>query len=174
MYVGSASRLLSSSSKFMKKEKKTATQAFRVVASMHCSWLGYYGNSRTERCVHACIPSSTISHASSNTQDLMYCLHHKLHTLAAGSFWKRRRQQNVEALPKLCAVPIHSLAKTAASEGPGRLRGVARFFDDLPLNGSKLSGGDDWCGMAATLDLALIGALEGGADGDDPAGARYF
>ena len=113
MYVGSASRLLSSSSKFMKKKKKTATQAFRVVASMHCSWLGslLWIFSHRKLCA-ACIASSTRSHASANTQYLMYCLHHKLHTLAAGSFWKRRRQQNVEALPKLCAVPIHSLATT--------------------------------------------------------------
>ena len=80
----------------------------------------------------------------------------------------------MEALPKLCAVPIHSLATTAASEGPGRLLGVGRFFGDLPLDGGELFRGDDCCGMAATLDLALIGALEGGADGDDPAGARYF
>ena len=114
MYVGSASRLLSSSSKFiMKKKKKRPHRHFdRVVACTVAGWVHYYGYSPTERCVHACIPSSTISHASSNTQYLVYCLHHKLHTLAAGSFWKRRRQQNVEALPKLCAVPIHSLATT--------------------------------------------------------------
>ena len=59
-------------------------------------------------------------------------------------------------------------------EGPGQLLGVKRFFGDLPLDGGELSGSDDCYGMAATLDLALIGALEGGVDGDDPMGARYF
>ena len=34
--------------------------------------------------------------------------------------------------------------------------------------------GDDCCGVTAALDLALIDALEGGADGDDPAEDQYF
>ena len=59
-------------------------------------------------------------------------------------------------------------------EGPSQLLGVGCFFGDLPLEGSELSGGDDCCGMTAALDLALIGTLEGGADGDDPVGAWYF
>ena len=33
---------------------------------------------------------------------------------------------------------------------------------------------NDRCGVTAALDLALIGALEGGTDGDDPTGARHF
>jgi hypothetical protein len=50
-------------------------------------WVQCYGYSRTESCVqHVYLRLATISHASSNTQYLMYCLHHKLHTLAAGSF----------------------------------------------------------------------------------------
>ena len=40
--------------------------------------------------------------------------------------------------------------------------------------GGELSGGDDCCGMIVALDLALIGVLEGGADGDDPIGAQYL
>ena len=57
---------------------------------------------------------------------------------------------------------------------PGQLLGVGCFFGDLLFYGGELSGGDDCCGMTTALDLALIGALEGGADGDDPTGARHF
>ena len=57
---------------------------------------------------------------------------------------------------------------------PGDLFGVGRFFGDLFPEDCELSRGDDWCGVAAALDLALISALEGGADGDDPAGTRYL
>ena len=53
-------------------------------------------------------------------------------------------------------------------ERPSRLLGVGRFFGDLLLDDGELFGGDDCCGVTAALDLALIGALEGGADSDDP------
>ena len=46
--------------------------------------------------------------------------------------------------------------------------GVGCFFGDLLPNGRELSRGDDCRGVIATLDLALVGALEGGANGDDP------
>ena len=59
-------------------------------------------------------------------------------------------------------------------ESLGRLLGVGRFFGDLLLEGGELPGGDDCCGVTAALDLTLIGALEGGANGDDPTRARYF
>ena len=59
-------------------------------------------------------------------------------------------------------------------ERPDRFLGVRRFFGDLLLEGGELPGGDDCCGMTATLDLALIGTLEGGADGDDPMGAWHL
>ena len=57
---------------------------------------------------------------------------------------------------------------------PGRSLGVGCFFGDLLPNGRKLLGGDDCHGMIATLDLALVGMLEGGADDDDPAWARHL
>ena len=50
----------------------------------------------------------------------------------------------------------------------GRSLGVGCFVGDLLLDGRKLLGGDDCCGVIAALDLALVGMLEGGADGDDP------
>ena len=53
-------------------------------------------------------------------------------------------------------------------ERPGRPLGVGCFFGDLLPDGHKLLGGDDCRGMFAALDLALVGALDGGADGDDP------
>ena len=59
-------------------------------------------------------------------------------------------------------------------ERPSRLLGVGHFFGDLILDGGELSRGNDYCGMIAALDLALIGALEGGADGDDSARAQYL
>ena len=59
-------------------------------------------------------------------------------------------------------------------ERPGRLLHVGRFFGDLLLEGGEFPGGDDCCGKAAALDLTLIGMLEGGADGDDPMGARHL
>ena len=53
-------------------------------------------------------------------------------------------------------------------KGPGRPLGVRCFFGDLLLEGHELYEGDDCCGMIAALNLTLIGALKGGADGDDP------
>ena len=38
-----------------------------------------------------------------------------------------------------------------------------------PPDGRKLFGGDNCHGVFIVLDLALVGTLEGGADGDDPA-----
>ena len=55
---------------------------------------------------------------------------------------------------------------------PSRPLGVGCFFGDLLPDGRELFGGDNCCGMFATLDLALVGALEGGVDGDDPAWAQ--
>ena len=49
-----------------------------------------------------------------------------------------------------------------------------RFFSDLLLDGGELSGGDDCYGMTVSLDLTLVGSLEGGADGDDPVEAWYY
>ena len=49
-----------------------------------------------------------------------------------------------------------------------------RFFGDLFLEGGEFLGGNDGSGVATALDLALIGVLEGGADGDDPVGARHL
>ena len=53
-------------------------------------------------------------------------------------------------------------------ERPSQSLGVGCFFDDLLPDGCKLFRGDDYRDVFAALDLALIGALEGGADGDDP------
>ena len=53
-------------------------------------------------------------------------------------------------------------------ERPSRPLGIRCFFSDLLPNGRKLFGGDNCHGVFAALDLALVGALEGGADGDDP------
>ena len=53
-------------------------------------------------------------------------------------------------------------------ERPGRPLGVGCFFGDLLSDGRELFGGD--CrGVITALNLTIIGALEGGADGDDPA-----
>ena len=57
---------------------------------------------------------------------------------------------------------------------PGQPFGVGCFFDDLLPDGRKLFGGDNCCGVIAALDLTLIGALEGGADGDDPTWTRHL
>ena len=47
-------------------------------------------------------------------------------------------------------------------------------FDDLLLEGGEFPRGDTCCGVTVALDLALIGTLEGGADGDDPMGAWHL
>jgi len=52
---------------------------------------------------------------------------------------------------------------------PGQPLGVGRFFDNVLPDGRKLFGGDNYHSVSAALDLALIGMLEGGANGDDPA-----
>ena len=59
-------------------------------------------------------------------------------------------------------------------ERPSLFLHVGCFFGDLLLKGGEFPGGDDCRGMAATLDLALVGPLEGGADGDDPWGPGIF
>ena len=50
----------------------------------------------------------------------------------------------------------------------GQLLGVRCFFDGLFPDGRKLLLCDNCHGVFAALDLALVGALEGGAIGDDP------
>ena len=57
---------------------------------------------------------------------------------------------------------------------PSQPLGVRCFFDNLLPDGRKLFGGDNCRGVFAALDLALVGALEGGADGDDPAWTRHL
>ena len=57
---------------------------------------------------------------------------------------------------------------------PGRPLGVGCFFGDLLSDGLKLLGGNDCRGVFATLDLALVGTLEGGADGDDTARSQHL
>ena len=59
-------------------------------------------------------------------------------------------------------------------ERPSRLLGIGCFFGDLFPEGGELSRGDDCCDVTAALDLALIGVLERGADGDDPVGAQHL
>ena len=59
-------------------------------------------------------------------------------------------------------------------ERPDRPLGVGCFFGDLPPDGHELSGGDNCHGMIATLDLTLVGALEGGADGDNPTWTQHL
>ena len=59
-------------------------------------------------------------------------------------------------------------------ERPGRFLRVGRFFGDLFPEGGKLSGGDYYCSVATAFDFALVSALEGGVDGDDPMGARHL
>ena len=56
---------------------------------------------------------------------------------------------------------------------PGRPLGVGCFFGDLLLDGRKLLGSDDRRSVFAALDLALVGVLEGGANGDDPTWSRH-
>ena len=59
-------------------------------------------------------------------------------------------------------------------ERPSLLFRIGRFFGDLLLEGGEFPRGDDCCGVATALDLALIGAQEGDADGDDPMGAQHL
>ena len=59
-------------------------------------------------------------------------------------------------------------------ERPGRLLGVRCSFNDLLPDGCELFRGNNRYGVFATLDLALVGKLEGGADGDAPRGPDIF
>ena len=54
------------------------------------------------------------------------------------------------------------------------LNDLVDFFGYLLFEGGEFSRGDDCYGVATILDLALVGALEGGADDDDPMGARHL
>ena len=59
-------------------------------------------------------------------------------------------------------------------ERSGRLLCVGCPFNDLLPEGGKLFGCDDCGCVSAAFDLALVSALEGGAYGDDPVGARHL
>ena len=59
-------------------------------------------------------------------------------------------------------------------ERPSQPLGVGCFFDDLLPDYRKLLGGDNYHGVFTALDLALVGALEGGVDGDDPTWTRHL
>jgi len=59
-------------------------------------------------------------------------------------------------------------------ERPGRFLSVGCFFGHLILEGDELLRDNNCRGVAAAFDLAFIGTLEGGADGDDPMGAQHF
>ena len=56
----------------------------------------------------------------------------------------------------------------------GRPLRVKRFFGDLLPNGRELFRGNNYRGVIAALDLALVSPLEGGADSDDPMGGHIF
>ena len=58
-------------------------------------------------------------------------------------------------------------------ERPSRPLGVGCFLGDLHPDGRKLFGGNDCCGGITALNLAFVGVLEGGIDGDDPAWSRH-
>ena len=59
-------------------------------------------------------------------------------------------------------------------ERSSRLLSIGCLFGDFLLKGGEFLGGDDCGGVAATFDFALISALEGGADGDDPVRALHL
>ena len=59
-------------------------------------------------------------------------------------------------------------------ERPDQFLGVGCFFGHLILEGDELLGGNSCRGVAAAFDLAFVGTLEGGADGDDHMGAWHF
>ena len=75
---------------------------------------------------------------------------------------------------KLLGVYEDLLGTLHGLERPSRSLGVRRFFDDLLPNGHKLFGGDNCHGMFVALNIALVGALEGGTNGDDPHGPSIF
>ena len=56
----------------------------------------------------------------------------------------------------------------------GRPLRVGHFFNDPLPYGRKLFGGDNCRCVFVALDLALVGTLEGGADGDDPAWSQHL
>ena len=57
---------------------------------------------------------------------------------------------------------------------PDRPLGVGCVFRYLLPDCRELFQGDDCRGMIASLDLILVGALEGGTDNDDPAWAQHL
>ena len=59
-------------------------------------------------------------------------------------------------------------------ERSGRLLCVGCPLTDLLPEGDELFGCDDRGCVFAAFDLALVSALEGGADGDDSVGARHL
>ena len=59
-------------------------------------------------------------------------------------------------------------------ERPNCCFGVGCFFGKLLPEGDELFRGDDRRGVITAFDFALVSALEGGADGDDPVGPSIF
>jgi hypothetical protein len=59
-------------------------------------------------------------------------------------------------------------------EGPSQLLGVKCFLNSPLLDDCELLRGDSLRDELAVLDIALIGALEGGATSDDPTWAWHL
>jgi len=51
---------------------------------------------------------------------------------------------------------------------------IGPIFGNLLLEGAEFFGGNDGGGVMAAFNFALVSTLEGGVDGDDPAGARHL
>ena len=86
-------------------------------------------------------------------------------------------ERSTNAYPlSLGAAGVHEdlLGALCWFERPGHFLGVGRFFSNLLPEGGEFFGVDDCRGVIAAFDFALVSALEGGADGDDPTGARHL
>jgi hypothetical protein len=83
--------------------------------------------------------------------------------------WKKVRRRC--APPSLRAAGVYEdlLGALYGLKRPGRLLGVSHFIGlgDLLPDDYELLAGDSRRGELTALDIALVSALEGGADGDD-------
>ena len=76
--------------------------------------------------------------------------------------------------PRAAGVHEDLLVALCRFERPSRFLGVGCFFGNLLPEGGEFFGGDDCRGVIAAFNFALVSALEGGVDGDDPMGARHL
>ena len=159
----------------------SATKSFAISSLMAL----HFSSSKRHRCCFTGLEPSLIFKACSVTSLEMPGMFEGFH--AKMSLLVRRKSTGVLSYSEESVVPMHttlpleplvsmrtSLTPSIGSKDPAdRLGSGASLATSFLMAASSLEA-MIYCGVFTALDLALIGAIEGGADGDDPAWTRHL